>query len=63
VWGDPALFAYRLRGTTYTGALTASYALSDASSLDFAYQYGFTRAAQGLEYTTNAIFLTFVYRH
>jgi len=63
VWGDPALFAYRLRGTTWTGALTGSYALSSQTSLDVAYNYGFTRAAQGLEYTTNAIFLTLNYRH
>jgi len=63
VWGDPALFAYRLRGTTWSGALTASYALSGQSSLDFAYEYGVTRAAQGLEYTTNAIFFAFIYRY
>ena len=63
VWGDPELYAYRLRGTTYTGALTASYALSNRSSLDLAYQYAFTRAAQGLEYATNTVSLTFVYRH
>ena len=62
VWGDPNLYAYRLRGTTWSGDLTASYALSDQSSLDLAYRYGFTRAAQGLEYTTNTIDLTFVYR-
>ena len=62
VWGDPDLYAYRLRGTTYSGDLTASYALSDQSSLDLAYRYGFTRAAQGLEYTTNTIDLTFIHR-
>jgi hypothetical protein len=62
VWGDPDLYAYRLRGTTYSGDLTASYALSDQSSLDLAYRHGFTRAAQGLEYTTNTIDLTFVHR-
>jgi len=63
VWGDPALFAYRLRGTTWTGALTGSYALSNQSSIDVAYNYGFTQAAQGLEYTTHAVYLTFIYRH
>lgn len=63
VWGDPNLIAYRLRGTTWTGALTASYALSDQSSLDAAYRYDFTRASEGLEYTTNLVMLTFVYRH
>ena len=62
VWGDPNLYAYRLHGTTWGGALTASYALSDQSSLEAAYHYDFTRAAQGLEYTTNAIFLTLNYR-
>jgi hypothetical protein len=62
VWGDPKLFAYRLRGTTWSGDFTTSYALSSRSSLDLVYRYGFTRAAQGLEYTTNAIVLTFDYR-
>jgi hypothetical protein len=62
VWGDPELYAYRLRGTTWSGALSANYALSDQSSLEFAYHYDFTRAAQGLAYTTNLIVLTFAYR-
>jgi hypothetical protein len=62
VWGDPDLFAYRLNGTTWSGALTASYALSDQSSLDAEYRYDFTRAAQGLEYTTNRVVLTFIHR-
>jgi hypothetical protein len=63
VLGDPSLIAYRLRGTTWSGAFTASYALSDQSSLDAGYRYDFTRAGQGLEYTSNTIALTFVYRH
>ncbi len=62
VWGDPELYAYRLRGTTYSGDLAASYALSHRTTLDLVYRYGFTRAAQGLEYATNAIDLTFVHR-
>jgi hypothetical protein len=62
VWGDPKLYAYRLRGTTWSGEFTTSYTLSPQSSLDLVYRYGFTRAAQGLEYTTNAIVLTFDYR-
>jgi hypothetical protein len=62
VWGDPNLFAYRLRGTTWSADLTASYALSDESSLDLSYRYAFTRAAEGLEYTTNAIFLILNHR-
>ena len=62
VWGDPNLYAYRLRGTTWSGTLSANYALSDQASLDLAYHYDFTRAAQGLEYTSNLIVLTFAYR-
>jgi hypothetical protein len=62
VWGDPNLYAYRLRGTTWSGDLTASYALSGRSSLELEYRYAFTRAAEGLEYTTNTILLTFDYR-
>lgn len=57
VWGDPNLYAYRLRGTTWSADLITSYALSGQSSLDLSYRYTFTRAAEGLEYTTNAIFL------
>ena len=62
VWGDPELYAYRLRGTTWSGALSANYALTDRSSLELAYNYDFTSAAQGLEYKTNAVTLTFAYR-
>jgi len=62
VWGDPNLYAYRLRGTTWSADLTTSYALSGQSSLDLTYRYALTRAAQGLEYTTNAIFLAFNHR-
>jgi len=62
VWGDPELYAYRLRGTTWSGALSANYSLSDRGSLDLAYRYDFTRAAQSLEYRTNLIILTFAYR-
>jgi hypothetical protein len=62
VWGDPNLYAYRLRGTTWSGDLTASYALSVKSSLNLAYRYAITRAAQGLEYTTNALFLNLDHR-
>jgi hypothetical protein len=62
VWGDPNLYAYRLRGTTWSGDLTTSYALSDKSSLNLAYRYAVTHAAQGLEYSTSAIFLTFDHR-
>jgi hypothetical protein len=62
VWGDPNLYAYRLAGTTWSGALTASYALSDQSSLDAEYRYDVTRAAQGLEYTSNRILLNFIHR-
>jgi len=62
VWGDPSLYAYRLQGTTWSGSLVASYALSDQAALDLAYRYDFTRGAQGLEYTTNRVSLTVVYR-
>jgi hypothetical protein len=62
VWGDPELYAYRLRGTTWSGALSANYSLSDQASVDLAYRYDFTRAAQGLEYKTNLIILTLAYR-
>jgi hypothetical protein len=62
-FGDPALVAYRLRGTTWSGALTGSYALSDRASLNATYSQDFTRAAQGLEYTSHLVTLSFAYRH
>lgn len=62
VWGDPNLYAYRLRGTTLGAALTASYALSDSSSVNASYRYDQTHAAQDLRYATNAVKLTFAYR-
>ena len=62
VWGDPELYAYRLRGTTWSGTLSANYSLSDQASVDVAYRYDFTRAAQGLEYKTNLIILNLAYR-
>ena len=59
----PNFFDYRLRGTTQTGNGTLSYALDDRSSLNFAYAYAFTRAAQDLEYRNHLISASWVYRY
>ncbi|MEP7062017.1 MAG: hypothetical protein ABI881_06445 [Betaproteobacteria bacterium] len=57
------LYAYRLRGTTQTALLTASWALDDHSSLDLGYTRQVTRAVGGLDYRGNAASLAFIYRY
>ena len=61
-FGDE-LYAYRLRGTTNTVALTASWALDDRSSLNIGYTGERTRVAQGLDYRSNLARLAFLYRY
>jgi hypothetical protein len=48
-FGDD-FFAYRLRGTTQTGSVSLSWALSDRTSLNVAYTDERTRAYDGLDY-------------
>ena len=64
---DPAFgddfFAYRLRGTTQTATLSSSWALSDRSSLNFAYIDGRTRAYEGLDYRGRVAELSFTYSY
>jgi hypothetical protein len=59
---DDLLYAYRLRGTTYTGTATLSYALSDHAAIDFSGTGELTRAGQGLDYRSRIFSLSFSYR-
>jgi hypothetical protein len=61
-FNDPALFAYRLRGTTSTLGVSLSLALSDRSSLNLHYRYEFTDSPQELEYRSYNTGLAFAYR-
>lgn len=61
-FGDE-LYDYRLRGTTRTAALTASWALGDRSSLSIGYTGEWTSAAQGLDYHSDFASVTFLYRY
>ena len=59
----PDFFAYRLRGTTISGAASLSWALSDHSSLNLGYRIARTRAYDSLDYTNRVgtIVLAFSY--
>jgi len=56
-------FAYRLRGTTDTAKLTASWALDDRSSLNFAYSDERTDAAGGIIYRSHSANLVYAWRY
>jgi hypothetical protein len=58
-----ALYDYRLRGTTRTASLTASWAINDSASVDLGYTRQVTKAAGELEYRGNAASLSFNYRY
>ncbi len=64
---DPAfgdnLYAYRLQGTTRTATVTASWALSDRSSINLLYADERTRVGYDLDYRSHAVNLTFAYRY
>ena len=60
---DPNLYAYRLPATTYSGTLSASWALSDRSSLNFAYVDNRARAGYGLAYNDRALTLSIAHRY
>jgi hypothetical protein len=59
---DASLFGYRLRGTTVGGAVAASYALDDRSSLNAGWLVERTRAEAGIEYRNRIVNLTFAHR-
>jgi hypothetical protein len=56
-------FAYRLRGTTDTAKLTASWAFDDRSSLNFAYTDERTDAAGGIVYRSHSANVVFAWRY
>jgi len=62
VFGGDDLYAYRLRGTTWTAALSASLALDDRTSLNFSFAGERTNAAYGLQYSSRVAGLLLAYR-
>jgi hypothetical protein len=56
-------FAYRLRGTTLTAGLPASWALDDRSSLNFALTDERTDAAGGIVYRGYTANVAFAWRY
>ena len=56
-------FAYRLRGTTDTATLTASWAFDRRSSINVGYTEERTYAAGGLDYRSHSASVTFAYRY
>lgn len=61
-FNDPNLFAYRLRGTTWTLGATSSFAFNDRASLNLRYAYAFTDSPQNLKYRSNVVGLVYVHR-
>jgi hypothetical protein len=61
-FGDE-LYDYRLKGTTRTATLTASWALGDHASIDVGYTRYVTNAAGGLTYRGDIASLGFIYRY
>ncbi len=59
----PELYDYRLRGTTWTGIATLSYALGDSASLNLSYALDYTIAAAGLDYRSSIASLIYTYRY
>jgi hypothetical protein len=57
------LYAYRLRGTTRTASITASWAFSDRSSINLVYFDERTSATDNLDYRSHIVNLTFAYRY
>lgn len=60
---DDNLYAYRLEGTSFSTTASASWALDDASSLNFVYTDNRTRAGYGLNYADRSLMLAFTYRY
>jgi hypothetical protein len=58
-----ALYAYRLRGTTNTFSLSASWAFNDHASLSVGYSEERTNVAEGLDYRSHLATVTFQYQH
>jgi hypothetical protein len=62
VFGSSDLFAYRLRGTTWTGSAMTSIALDERSSINLSYADERTYAAYGNQYKSRIVSLLFTYR-
>ena len=61
-FGDPALFGYRLRGTTVSASAALSYALHERAAVNVGYLQERTRAAEGLEYVSRVVDASIAWR-
>jgi len=61
-FGDDELYAYRLRGTTWTAGATLSWALSSRAAINGGYADERTRAAEGLDYRSRVVRISLSYR-
>jgi hypothetical protein len=59
----PNFFAYRLRGTTDTASVSASWAVDDRSSLNAVYTDERTDAAGGIYYRSHSMSLVYAWRY
>jgi hypothetical protein len=59
----PDFFAYRLRGTTDTAKLSASWALDERSSLNAVYADERSDAAGGIDYRSHSVGLLYAWRY
>ena len=62
VFGSSDLYAYRLRGTTWTGSAMTSIALDERSSINLSYADERTYAAYGNQYKSRVVTLLLTYR-
>jgi len=62
VFGSSDLYAYRLRGTTWTGSATTSIALDARSSINLSYADERTYAAYGNQYKSRVVSLLLTYQ-
>jgi hypothetical protein len=62
VFGSDDLFAYRLRGTTWSGATTASIALAPGASVNISYADERTYSPYGNQYKNRVVTLLLAYR-
>jgi hypothetical protein len=62
VFGSNDLYAYRLRGTTWTASASASLALDDRSSLNLEYSDERTYAAYGNQYRSRIVRFVYAFR-
>lgn len=59
----PGRYGYRVRGTTRSASLAMSYAIDERSALNVGYTFAWTSAPDGLDYRSNIVSASFVWRY